>query len=103
MAGIEGPTSINNVLERYVLDHQWPSWVAKSLNDHLANRILELVWKAETPIPLAELLDKIDSNHSEDVRMVADMLVVRLAVRRGHPALDMGSGGGFSSPPCTRK
>lgn len=79
-AGVEGPAGIDELLERYVLDYQWPAWVARSLNEPLANRILDMVWKAEMPIPLGELPDRIEGGDPDKVRTVVEMLVARLAL-----------------------
>ncbi len=61
-----------------MIDHRWPEWVARSLNEPLADRILAVVQKAKAPIPLAELPERIEGSNPHDIRMVVDKLVVRL-------------------------
>jgi hypothetical protein len=79
-AGIDGRARPDDLLNCYVIDHLWPECVARSLNEPLAERILRVVQKAKTPIPLAELPDRIEGSNPHDIRMVVDKLVVRLAL-----------------------
>ncbi len=79
-AGIDGPLQLDDSLNRYVTDHRWPGWVVRSLNEPLADRILHMVLKSKTPIPVAELLERIEGSKPYDVRLVADKLVARLAL-----------------------
>jgi soluble cytochrome b562 len=79
-AGIDGLSRLGDLLDRYVIDHHWPERVAASLNEPLAKQILDVVQIAKGPIPLAELPALIPGSDPDEVRMVADKLVARLAL-----------------------
>ena len=79
-AGTEVPSQLDDPLDRYVIDDRWPARVARSLNEPLANRILAVVQQAKTPIPLAQLPERVEGSNPYDVRLVVDKLVVRLAL-----------------------
>jgi soluble cytochrome b562 len=79
-AGIPGPFRFSDFLNRHVLDGQWPALVARSLNDPLADRILEVVQKAKGKMPIAELPERIAGSDPNKVRSVMDKLVARLAL-----------------------
>jgi soluble cytochrome b562 len=79
-AGIECPARLHDLLNRYVLDHHWPAWVARSLNEPLADRILDVVRKGAGPIPVAELPARIAGSDPNKVCAVVDKLVARLAL-----------------------
>ncbi len=79
-ADIEVPSRLDDLLNRYVIDHRWPASVARSLNEPLADRILGVIQNAKMPIPLAELPERIEGSNPYDVRLVVDKLVVRLAL-----------------------
>ena len=94
-AGIGGPSRLDDLLDRYVIDHQWPARVARSLDEPLADRILDVVQKAKGPIPLAELPERIAGSDPNEVRTVVDKLVARLALVEDIRPVDVGTGGGL--------
>jgi hypothetical protein len=78
--GIEDYVQIEQVLGRYVTRHRWPGWVARTLKDPLADRILDVLREAGGPIPLAELPGRIEGSKPDEVRAVLDKLVSRLVL-----------------------
>ncbi|HZW33187.1 MAG TPA: helicase-associated domain-containing protein, partial [Isosphaeraceae bacterium] len=79
-AGITDVARLEDVLKHYVLNHRWPGWVARALNAPLAERILDVVRKAEGPLPLVELLNRIEGSKPDEVRSVVDQLVAHLVL-----------------------
>ena len=79
-AGIEDFQRLDLALERYVSNFRWPGWVARTLKDPLADRILEAIRAAEKPLPLAELPGRIPGSDPEQVRAVVDKLIARLVL-----------------------
>jgi hypothetical protein len=79
-AGIEDFHRLDLALERYVSNFRWPGWVARTLRDPLADRILEVIRAAEKPLPLAELPGRIPGSDPEQVRTVVDKLIARLVL-----------------------
>jgi Helicase conserved C-terminal domain len=80
VADIEGPSCLDDLLERYVTDHRWPGWVAASLDDPLADRILTVVGRAEYPISLTELPVRLNGHEPGAIRKVLEKLIARLAL-----------------------
>lgn len=76
---IEDFSRLDETLQRYVMNHRWPGWVARALKDPLVGRVLEVIREAEGPIPLAELPARIEGSDPEEVRSVVDTLVAHLA------------------------
>jgi hypothetical protein len=79
-ARMTGSRRLDELLKRYVVDHRWPFWVAKSLNDPLADQILGVVRDAKWPVPLSDLPARIAGSDPIKVRAVVDKLVARLAL-----------------------
>ena len=79
-AGITDHFGVEEALERYVTHHRWPGWVARTLKNPLADRILDVLREAEGPIPLVELPGRIGGSKPDEVRAVVDKLVGRLAL-----------------------
>ena len=78
--GIDERASLDDILRRYVVDHQWPAWVAASLNEPMADRILAVVSQAKSPIPLAGLAGHVAISDPNRVRIVIDKLIARMAL-----------------------
>lgn len=79
-AGIENFVRLEEALQRYVMHRRWPWWVARSLNDPLAERVLDVFQEAEGPIPLAELAGRLEGSDPDEVRATVDKLVTHLAL-----------------------
>ncbi len=79
-AGIEDRFQIEEALERYVMHHRWPGWVARTLKTPLADRIIDVLKEAKGPLPLAELPGRIEGANPDEVRAVLDKLVSHLAL-----------------------
>ncbi len=79
-AGIDTYVQVETAVERYVTRHRWPGWVARALDDPLADRILDAVQKAGGSLLLAELPDLIEGSPPEQLRSVVDALISRLAL-----------------------
>jgi Helicase conserved C-terminal domain len=79
-AGIEDFQRLDLALDRYVSNFRWPGWVARTLKDPLADRILEAIQAAEKPLPLVELPGRIPGSDPEQVRAVVDKLIARLVL-----------------------
>jgi hypothetical protein len=85
-AGIDDYPEIGETLRYYVTNRRWPEWVARKLRDPLAERILQVLREAESPIPVAELPGRIAGSDPEKVRSALDKLIANLAVVEGlHP------------------
>ncbi len=82
-AGVVGPFKLGDLLNRYVVDHQWPAWVAASLNESLADRILQVVGDANGPISSARLVEEVAASDPDRAHMVINELVARLALVEG--------------------
>jgi len=78
--GIEVFFQPEDYLERYVMHHPWPGWVARALGDPLAERILDVVREVDGPLPLAALPGRIDGSNPGEVRSVVDELIAHLAL-----------------------
>ena len=81
--GVASSGRIDDLLTRYVVDHRWPSWVARSLSEPLADRIIDVVRKAKGTVRLCELPERIVGADPNKVRAVVDKLVARLALVEG--------------------
>ncbi|MBV8430427.1 MAG: helicase-associated domain-containing protein, partial [Solirubrobacterales bacterium] len=79
-AGIENYTYIDEALKRYVMHRRWPDWVAQSLKDPVAGRILDVLRAAEGPVPLAELAGRLDGGDPDSARAAVDKLITHLAL-----------------------
>ncbi len=86
LAEVMTPNGIHDIprpdlaVERYVASYRWPEWVAGTLKDPLANRALELVRESDRPIPLLELVRRVDEANPTSARAAVDRLIVRLAL-----------------------
>jgi hypothetical protein len=79
-AGIEDFVRLEDALQRYVMHHRWPGWVARTLKDPLVDRILDVFREAEGPMPLAELAGRLEGSNPDEVRSAVDKLVAHLAL-----------------------
>jgi hypothetical protein len=79
-AGVEDYPRLEEALARYVTHRRWPEWVARSLNDPVAGRILDVLREAEGPVPLAELAGRLGGGDPDAVRSAVDKLVTHLAL-----------------------
>jgi hypothetical protein len=79
-AGIEDYARLDESLQRYVMHHRWPGWIAKSLKNPLAEQVVDVCLKAEGPIPLAELAGRLEGSDPDAVRAAVDKLVTHLAL-----------------------
>jgi soluble cytochrome b562 len=77
---IEDFVRLDEALQRYVMHHRWPGWVARALKEPLAERILDVVREAKGPIPLAELPGRLEGSKLDEVRSAVDKLVAHLAL-----------------------
>ena len=78
--GIKDTFRLEEGIERYVMHYRWPGWVAQTLKDPLADRIIEVLQEAKGPIPLADLPGRIEGSDPGEVRTVVDKLVSHLAL-----------------------
>ncbi len=78
--GVHGAHSMDGALRNYVMTFRWPGWVAKTLKDPLAERIISLVEKADGPIPLVELPGKLAESDPEKVRATLAKLISHLVL-----------------------
>ncbi|MHB1556845.1 MAG: helicase-associated domain-containing protein [Isosphaeraceae bacterium] len=78
--GIHDITRLDLTVERYIASYRWPEWVASKLKDPLANQALELVQESNRPIPLLELVQRVDRANLLAARAAVDRLIVRLAL-----------------------
>lgn len=78
--GIHDITRLDLTVERYVTTYRWPEWVAGSLKDPRASRALELVQESDRPIPLLDLVQRVDRTNPSAARAAVDRLIVRLAL-----------------------
>jgi hypothetical protein len=65
---------------QHVMNYRWPAWVARTLDDPLAEQILEVFWEAGGPILLVDLPGRLHGSDPDRVRAVADELVAHLAL-----------------------
>jgi hypothetical protein len=79
-AGIEDYPRLDEALARYVTHRHWPGWVAESLKDPIAERVLDVFREAEGSLPLAEVAGRLDDVEPARVRAAVDSLVVHLAL-----------------------
>ncbi len=78
-AGIEDHLSTEATIARYVVNHRWPGWVARTTKGPTADRVIEEVRKAGGPVSIVELAGRIKGD-AEDVREAIDRLVTHLAL-----------------------
>ncbi len=78
--GVEGFPRLDETLRRYVSSHRWPGWIAESLKNPAAKRILEVVREAGRAIPLAELPGRIEGTNPDVVQVLLDELIGFLAL-----------------------
>ena len=78
-AGIDDLADVGVMVTRYVMHHRWPGWVVKHLKGPLAGRIVEAVRAAGGPVPVADLIRRLDAPVVE-ARPVLDKLVAHLAL-----------------------
>ena len=78
--GIEDNFRLEEALERYVMHFRWPGWVAQTLKNPLADRIIDVLREAKGPIRLAELPGRIEGSDPDEVRSVVDKLIAHLAL-----------------------
>jgi len=78
-AGIDDLADVGEMVKRYVGHHRWPGWVVKFVKGPLAGRIVEAVRAAGGPVPIADLLHRLDAPAVE-ARPVLDKLVAHLAL-----------------------
>ena len=79
-AGIGGIFYLYDALAKYVTHRLWPEWVAKSIDDTLAARIVDAVHQAGGSLPLAELLRRITSDHPDANRAAVEKMVIHLGL-----------------------
>jgi Helicase conserved C-terminal domain len=72
--GINDYLSVDAAIERYVVGHRWPGWVAEISKGPLAGRVIEEVRKAAGPVPIVELAARVKGD-AGDVREAIDRLV----------------------------
>jgi hypothetical protein len=80
-AGLRFRLRFNEVLTDYVTGHRWPGWVARTLQDPLADRILELV--RDAPVLLADLPARLRETSVTSVRLAVARLINHLALFEG--------------------
>lgn len=79
-AGIEDFGVSDEQILSYLSNEDWPGWVAGSLKDPLAERVLEVVRGSSAPLPVAKLPGLVKGADPGKVRKAIDRLVAHLAV-----------------------
>ena len=82
-AGVVGPFKIDEFTQSLRCRPPWPEWVAASLKESLADRILEVVRDANGPISSARLVEEVAASDPDRVCMVINKLIARLALVEG--------------------
>lgn len=77
--GIDDYLAVDAMIARYVVNHRWPGWVARSIQGTAAGRVIEAVRKAGGPVPIVELAGRVKGD-ADDVRAAIDRLVGHLAL-----------------------
>lgn len=86
LAEVLTPNGIHDIprpdlaVERYITSYRWPEWVAGALKDPRVSRALELVRESDRPIPLLDLVRRVDEANPLSARAAVDRLIVRLAI-----------------------
>jgi len=80
-AGLRSPPRRDEVFGLYVSRHRWPGWVARTLQDPLADRILELV--RDGPVLLADLPARLRETSVTSIRLAVARLINHLALFEG--------------------
>jgi hypothetical protein len=71
---------LDGILQRYATNFRWPAWVARTLKDPLADRVLQVLHEAGGSIPLAELPGRVGGSDPAAVRAAVDRLIAYLAL-----------------------
>ncbi len=71
---------LDELLQRFIIDHRWHEWVTLAHAEPLAKSILKAVKEAGAPIPLLELCGRIAGTNPEKVRLVVDQLIGHLVL-----------------------
>ena len=77
--GIDDYARLDEMVRRHVGHRRWPGWVVKFLKGPTAGRVVDAVREAGGPVPIADLLDRLDAPAVE-ARPVLDKLVTHLAL-----------------------
>ena len=79
--GIDSPYMGQREALSLIANFRWQGWVEKTLNDPVAHRVLEVVRKAEGPIPLVKLVAGLEPQGKPTaVREALDRLLSHLAL-----------------------
>ncbi|MBV8312664.1 MAG: helicase-associated domain-containing protein, partial [Planctomycetaceae bacterium] len=79
-AGVQESLNLDETLRLYVVGHRWPGWVARSLKDPAAERIVELLRDANGPVRRAELEKKLPDIAADKLQAALGSLITHLAV-----------------------
>ena len=79
-AGLQESLNLDETLRLYVVGHRWPGWVARSLKDPAAERIVELLRDANGPVRRAELEKKLPDIAADKLQAALGSLIAHLAV-----------------------
>ena len=79
-AGLQESLNLDETLRLYVVSHRWPGWVARSLKDPAAERIVELLRDANGPVRRAELEKKLPDIAADKLQAALGSLIAHLAV-----------------------
>src|SRR5208282_633742 len=79
-AGIDEYLSLDGMLKLYVVGHRWPGWVARSLKNPNAERIIELLRNANGPVGRALLVEKLPDIDADALQAALGSLFAHLAV-----------------------
>lgn len=79
-AGLQESLGLNEIRSLYVVSHRWPGWVARSLNNPAAERIVELLRDANGPVRRAGLEEKLPGIAADKLQAALGSLIAHLAV-----------------------
>jgi hypothetical protein len=79
-AGIDYYPRLTELLDRQVTNHRWPGWVARELDNPLAEQIVDAVEEAGESLLLSELPSRVKAAHPDQLRLAVNLLVSRLAL-----------------------
>src|SRR5271157_4983123 len=79
-ASLQESLNLDETLRLYVVGHRWPGWVARSLKDPAAERIVELLRDANGPVRRAELEKKLPDIAVDKLQTALGSLIAHLAV-----------------------